>query len=112
MARAVALVAVVIGLGACGGSTSPAAQAADQRYLATVHSGAPDISAYRSDVQLTRLGHAVCDGFRSGASFQQLADRLALVPSSRPLPSEDLGTVITAAVDAYCPAYDAQIGGS
>jgi hypothetical protein len=70
---------------------------------------APDVAAYRTDVQLTRLGHAACDGFRAGASFQQLADRLVLLEGSNPLPSGDLGAVIDAAVANYCPQFRGRV---
>jgi hypothetical protein len=70
-----------------------------------VHSSAPDAGSYRTDVQLVRLGHAACDGFRSGASFEQLADRLNLIEGARPLPTEDLGVVVTAAVASFCPQF-------
>jgi hypothetical protein len=82
---------------------------ADRDFLSSVHNAAPDIGAYRTDVQLTRLGHAACDGFRSGASFQQLADRLVLLEGNHPLPSADLGAVIDAAVTAYCPQYRSRV---
>jgi hypothetical protein len=70
-----------------------------------VHLADPNVTTYRSDVQLTRLGHAACDGFKSGASFQQLADRLVLLEGSNPLPPADLGAVIDAAVSSYCPEF-------
>jgi Protein of unknown function (DUF732) len=79
-------------------------------FLSSVHVAAPGIGSYRTDVQLTRLGKAVCDDFEAGASYEELADRLALVEGSNPLPSEDLGAVINAAVQAYCPQYSNQIG--
>jgi hypothetical protein len=73
--------------------------------LSAVHLADPNVAAYRTDVQLTRLAHAACDGFKSGVSFQQLADRLVLLEGSNPLPSSDLGAVIDAAVSAYCPQF-------
>jgi hypothetical protein len=96
---------VVLACGACGGGGASASSAADQAFLSAVHLAAPDVATYRSDVQLTRLGHAACDGFRSGASFQQLADRLVLLEGSNPVPTADLGAVIDAATDAYCPQF-------
>lgn len=100
------------GLGACGSGGGAQSSAADRSFLDAVHGADPGISSYRTDVQLTRLGHVVCDGFRSGASFEQLADRLALVPSTKPLPAADLGSVITAAVGSYCPQYRSLVGGA
>ncbi|MCU4185670.1 DUF732 domain-containing protein [Acidiferrimicrobium sp. IK] len=103
----VALLAVVA-LG-CGSSTSAAATQQDSAFLAAVHGNAPDIGSYRSDVSLIRLGHAACDGFRSGVSYQQLADRLVLIQGSHPVPTADLGAVITAAVASFCPQYESLI---
>lgn len=86
-------------------SATGANSAADQAYLAEVHGSAPDINTVRSDTQLIRLGHAVCDDFRAKASYQEVADRLAITSGSDRLPSADLGAVITAAADNYCPQY-------
>jgi Protein of unknown function (DUF732) len=83
--------------------------ASDEQFLAAVHDAAPNIGTYRSDTELIRIGHAACDGFRSHASYEELADRLALQEGSNPLPSEDLGTVITSAVEAFCPQFDSQV---
>ncbi len=99
----------VVALAGCGGRISPAADAANQAFLSQVHVAGPDISNYRSDVQLERLGHAACDGFHSGASYEELADRLPLLEGSDPLPAADLGAVIDAAVNAYCPQYRSMI---
>jgi hypothetical protein len=94
----------------CGGASAPGTSAADSTFLSALHLNAPDIASYRTDVQLTRVGHAACDGFRSGASFQQLADRLVLLEGTNPLPSADLGAVIEAAVPAYCPQFQGRVG--
>jgi hypothetical protein len=83
--------------------------AADQAFVAAVHLGAPDISSFRRNTQLIRLGHAACDAFRSGASYQQIADRMGLLEGSNPLPSQDLGIVVSSAVDAYCPQFRSQV---
>ena len=82
---------------------------ADQSFLGTVHAQASDVGRYRTDVALVRLGHAACDGFRSGASYEELADRMALEEGRNPLPSQDLGVVISAAVDNYCPQYRSRV---
>jgi hypothetical protein len=89
-----------------GGST---ASAADQAYLAEVHGAAPDVNTVRSDSQLIRLGHVVCDDFRAKATYEEVADRLSIEAGSDQLPSEDLGAVITAAADNYCPQYRDQV---
>jgi Protein of unknown function (DUF732) len=99
---------VVVAVGACGAGSGATSQV-DSEFLSTVHAGAPDIGTYRSDTALVRLAHAACDGFRAHASYEQLADRLALQEGSHPLPSEDLGTVITAAVEAYCPQFRSEV---
>lgn len=98
-----------LSLGSCGSGNSQASAQANQGFLSAVHLAAPDVGAYRSDVQLARLGHAACDGFRSGASYQQLADRLVLLEGNNPLPSADLGAVITSAVGSFCPQFHSRI---
>jgi hypothetical protein len=99
-----------LALAGCGSGHASATGAADQAFLSAVHVAAPDVGQYRTDVQLTRLGHAACDGFRSGATYEQLADRLILLEGNDPLPTADLGTVIDAAVSAYCPQFQSRIG--
>jgi hypothetical protein len=105
-----AAASTMLALAGCGGGSSAATGAANQSFLSEVHVAAPDIGSHRSDVQLERLGRAACDGFHSGASYEELADRLPLLEGSEPLPSADLGAVIDAAVDAYCPQYHSLIG--
>jgi hypothetical protein len=90
--------------GGCGSGASPLG-VADQAYLAEVHGSAPDINAVRSDTQLVRLGHVVCDDFRAKASYQEVADRLAVESGSGKLAPADLGAVITSAAGNYCPQY-------
>jgi hypothetical protein len=87
----------------CGGSSTNSS--AESAFLRAVHLADPNINTYRSDTELVRLGHAACDGFRAGASYQELADRLALEEGSNALPSQDLGDVITSAVDGLCPQF-------
>jgi hypothetical protein len=94
--------------GACSGATG-GNSAADQAFVAAVHLGAPDISSFRSNTQLIRLGHATCDAFKSGASYQQIADRMGLLEGRNPLPSQDLGVVVSSAVDSYCPQFRSQV---
>ena len=95
-------------VGLAGGGCSDSAakpSSTDQAYLAEVHGAAADINQYRSDTQLIRLGHVVCDDFRAKASYQEVADRLSLAAGAKSLPSADLGAVITGAADNYCPQY-------
>lgn len=98
------LAAVAFLAGACG-SGAARSTPADQAYLAEVHDSAPDINAARTDAQLVRLGHVVCDDFRARASYEEVADRLSTEAGSDSLPAADLGAVITAAADNYCPQY-------
>jgi hypothetical protein len=100
---------ILLCLGSCSSASSKASTQATQDFLSAVHVAAPDVGAYRTDVQLARLGHAACDGFRSGASYQQLADRLVLLEGSNPLPSADLGAVITGAVTSFCPQFRSRV---
>lgn len=100
---------LALSLASCGSGNSQASTQANQDFLSSVHVAAPDVGAYRTDVQLARLGHAACDGFRSGASFQQLADRLVLLEGNNPLPSADLGAVINSAVTAFCPQFHSRV---
>ncbi|MBO0693883.1 MAG: DUF732 domain-containing protein [Acidimicrobiaceae bacterium] len=107
--RLVATVTLGMLLLGCGAGRSAAAKQQDQRFVQSVESAAPDVSHYRNNTQLIRLGKAACVGFASGVSYQQLADRLILSEGSHPLPSEDLGAVITSAVNTYCPKYDDRV---
>jgi hypothetical protein len=75
---------VLLAAGCGGGTTSNSA--ADQSFVAAVHLGAPDIGSFRSNMQLIRLGHAACDAFRAGASYQQIADRMSQLEGRNPLP--------------------------
>jgi hypothetical protein len=84
---------------------SPQSAAQQQQYLDAVHVAAPDVNSYRTDVALVRLGHAVCDDLRSGASYETVADRLGVTAGASRLPSADLGAVITSAASVYCPQY-------
>jgi hypothetical protein len=109
------MVAVLLGLAAltglvagCGGGGGGFSQE-DQQFLSSVHVSAPDIGTYRTDSQLTRIGHAVCADFQAGASYEEVADRMPLVEGNNPLPSEDLGAVIDAAVQSYCPAFSGRV---
>ncbi len=100
--------ALIIGWGAAGCGTtrlSPQAAAQQQSFLDAVHVAAPDVGSYRTDVELSRLGRAVCDDLRSGASYSTVADRLGTTAGSSRLPSADLGAVITSAASVYCPQY-------
>jgi hypothetical protein len=101
---AAGLVALLISAGGCGGGGG-ASSATDQAYLTEVHADAPDIGSVRSDTDLVRLGHVVCDDFSAKASYQEVADRLSLEAGSDSLPTADLGAVIVAAADNYCPQF-------
>jgi hypothetical protein len=96
-------------LGACS-HRSAAPSAAESAFVSQLMAAQPDITTYRNDTQLIRLGHVACDDFSAGASYQETADRMTLEEGSRPLPSEDLGAVITEAVNTLCPKYRVDIG--
>jgi len=100
-------IAVALLFAACGGGGGNSA--ADQSYVAAVHLGASDIATFRTDQQLIRIGRAACDAFRAGASYQEIADRMGLLEGKNPLPSQDLGVVVTSAVDAFCPQFRSQV---
>jgi hypothetical protein len=90
---------------ACSTHHSGSSASADSGFVGAVHVNAPDIGSYRSDTELIRMGHAACDDFQSGASYEEIADRLRLQEGSHALPSQDLGVVISSAVEAYCPRF-------
>ena len=92
-------------MGGCGSAGPKADPATDQAFLSEVLNAVPNINSVRSNNQLIGLGHAVCDDFRAKASYQEVADRLSIEAGSNTLPPEDLGAVITAAADNYCPQY-------
>ncbi|MDQ6838644.1 MAG: DUF732 domain-containing protein [Actinomycetota bacterium] len=117
MTRTARLVACGVGallianvVSGCGSTKLSPEMAAQQRqFLDAVHVAAPDVNGYRTDVDLTRLGRAVCDDLRSGASYQTVADRLGTTAGASRLPSADLGAVITSAASVYCPQYTDRI---
>ncbi len=106
---AVPVACIALCVSACGSSSHGNQDEANSSFISAVHDASPDISTYRTDDQLISLGHAVCEGFQGGASYQQLADRLAQLQGSNTLPSQDLGAVIVASVDNFCPKYSAQV---
>lgn len=88
----------------CGGH-STANPRADQAFLNSVYSNAPDISSYRTGTQLVSLGQVVCGDLESGASVQEVGDRVPLIEGNVSLPPSDLGVVISAAVSQLCPKF-------
>jgi hypothetical protein len=107
LVAATLLAALVSG---CGGRAATGDH--DQKaFLDSVYSQAPGIGSYRSGPQLVSLARAVCGDLESGASVQELGDRLPLVEGSVTLPPSDLGVVISAAVNVMCPQYDKLLGG-
>lgn len=91
-----------VGLSGCVNHNAQTVQR-DQRFLVKVHQAIPNISTVRSNTQLVRLGHAVCDAFGAGVSSLEIADRLGAYNAT--LPSQDLGAVMQSAVDVLCPRY-------
>jgi hypothetical protein len=97
-------------LAGCGGRV--ATSGPDQKaFLDSVYSQAPGIGSYRTGPQLVSLGQAICGDLESGASVEELGDRLPLVEGNVTLPPGDLGVVISAAVSVMCPKYDKLLGG-
>jgi hypothetical protein len=109
-----AAVVMVVGsvagvLAGCGGHPA-ASPRATQAFLNSVYSNAPDISSYRSSRQLVSLGQVVCGDLESGASVQEVGDRVPLIEGSVSLPPGDLGVVISAAVSKLCPKFRSLLG--
>lgn len=109
LGRAGAAVGLAVLVTACG-APGPLASARDQAFLNEVHGAAPDIASYRSNSQLVGLGEAVCTDFQSGATAQEVGDRIPLYEGRPSLPPGDLGAVMTAAVDRLCPKYHGVLG--
>lgn len=103
--------ALAIGAAACGhpAATAAPSSVAEAAFLNEVHLQAPDVSSYRDNTALLRLGQAVCEGFSSGVSYQVLADRLTLSEGSHVMPTSDLGAVITAAARHLCPNFSSLV---
>jgi Protein of unknown function (DUF732) len=96
-------------LAACGAHATASPRAA-QAFLNSVYSNAPDISSYRTGKQLVSLGQVVCNDLESGASVQEVGDRVPLIEGNVLLPPSDLGVVISAAVSQLCPQYRTLLG--
>lgn len=100
-ALAVAVCAAAAVAAGCGASAG-AGSAATLGYLQQLHGADPQINQARSDQSLVRLGQAACADFSSGVPFASVAEQLQ---STAGLSPEELGTVLTAAVDNLCPKY-------
>ena len=106
------LAAVVAGcalLAGCGRHVATNDQS-QKAFLDSVYSQAPGIGSYRTGLQLVSLWQAICGDLESGASVQELGDRLPLVEGNVTLPPGDLGVVISAAVDVMCPKFRKLLG--
>jgi hypothetical protein len=104
-----ALVGVTMIVAACSAAhPSAARKAAEQHFIDGVHFSATDIGKYQTDSQLVKLGNAVCDDFRANASTQQIADKMEQL-GGRNLPPQDLGAIISTAVQDLCPAYSGRL---
>ncbi len=105
---AAALVVAVTAAGCSShSSTSPAAA---QAFVNSVYSQAPDIGGYRTGPQLLSLGQAICTDLESGATVEEVGDRVPLLEGNEPLPPDDLGVVISAAVNELCPKFHDLLG--
>jgi Protein of unknown function (DUF732) len=106
----VAVILLAFVLAGCGAGRTAASPKADQAFLNSVYSEAPDIGSYRSGSQLVSLGQVVCGDLESGASVQEVGDRVPLVEGNVSLPPGDLGVVIAAAVNELCPRFHKLLG--
>jgi hypothetical protein len=107
--RMVALAGLGFALAGCG--TGPATDIhAEEKFLNSVYTQAPDISSYRTSSQLLSLGEAICQDLEAGASVQEVGDRVPLVEGNVALPPADLGVVISAAAGVLCPKYQQRLG--
>ncbi|SRR5579875_1505360 len=96
-----AALVLVVAVGCGGGGSTQASQS----FVARVHQLAPDVNGYASDAGLVELGRAVCYDLSSGASAQQVADRVGYEGAGARLPSADLGAVMQAATETLCPRF-------
>jgi Protein of unknown function (DUF732) len=103
----VVLTLTALVVGCSSGHQSAAARAVDQRFVDGVHESATDISKYRTDSQVTKMGHAACDGFRANANIEQIAGLLERTAPN--LPAGDIGAIISTAVNVLCPAYEGRL---
>jgi hypothetical protein len=106
----VAVAVLILLVAGCGTRATEGNAQGDQRFLNSVYSQVPDIGTYRTGPQLVSLGQAVCADLSSGASVQQIGDRVPLVEGSVALPPTDLGVVISAAVSVLCPKFRHVLG--
>lgn len=100
----VALAGAGLLLAGCG-ARAPTDVKAEQKFLNSVYSQAPDISSYRTSSQLLSLGQVICSDLEAGASVQEVGDRVPLVEGNVALPPADLGVVISSAASVLCPKY-------
>src|ERR1700678_2117960 len=68
----VAALLVVVLVAGCGSHQSTS-RAAEQAFVNSVYSQAPDIEGYRTGPQLLSLGQAICAAPKSGATIKQAA---------------------------------------
>jgi hypothetical protein len=100
---------VVVLVAGCGSHQSTS-RAAEQAFVNSVYSQAPDIEGYRTGPQLLSLGQAICADLESGATIEEVGDRVPLLEGSVLLPPDDLGAVISAAVNELCPKFHDLLG--
>ena len=99
----------MVALAGCGAGPATGVKA-EQRFLNSVYTQAPDISSYRTSSQLMSLGQAICQDLEAGASVTEVGDRVPLVEGNVALPPADLGVVISAAAGVLCPKYQQRLG--
>lgn len=79
--------------------------AIDELHLANVRDLAPELEAV-PDANLIALGHAICEAFDAGASF----DDVALIALGSGFSTQTGGTIIGSSVAAYCDEHLALLG--
>jgi hypothetical protein len=102
-----ALALAAFAAGCSSGHQSAGPRAVDQRFVDGVHESATDVSKYRTDGQVVKMGHVACDGFRANANIEQIAGLLERTDAN--LPAHDIGAIISTAVGVLCPAYEGRL---
>jgi hypothetical protein len=75
---------------------------ADTVYLTTLRAEYPEAFAAVEDETLTNLGHAICDGFDKGVSWEQAA----LIALNSGYTVQQGGYLLGSAIAAYCPEHE------
>lgn len=93
MKKALAGVAVILALTACGGTDEP--KATDEEFLAAVG----ELEGDYTDESLVKLGKSICSAFARG---NDLTEVLVTMTDSG-MSESDAGDMVVAATTTYCP---------